>query len=804
MITSLPAERRKTMKSVTSVFLIVTMLALAVAVPPTLTLAPQGETIIVTSAADSGPGTLRQALLDAQGGDTITFDPTVFPPDAPVTITITSALPGIEAYNLTLDASNAGVILDGNHLSGGWEAGLQIVSSQDSSVRGLQITNFSGPGIAISGDARHNVIGGDRSIGAGPFGQGNSLIHNNMGVVLSTNRTMLNVITGNLMGTDTAGVAQLGNGSGVWITEGANGNAIGPDNVIAHNYGSGIVVEGSDSVENTLTQNSIHDNGWMGIELADGANLKLSIPGILDFDLPAGTTTGATCADCTVEIFSDASDEGAIYEGQTTADSRGIFSFSKGASFNGPHLTATTTDVGGNTSQFSAPTTGTVRSLILQQGNDLPILPVQARCSSDLLENHIGSLWGYLDSPSMPGDFSCDPQGVKGLKMVRLSFNEMEDWPSIDWSRPETITVEQDAFVTDLAESGITVTYILSFWDKANHPNGWPEIPSRFTTEEEIQRYLEYVRYIVGHFRGRVRYFELWNEPDNDGSAIQHIKPQDYVELVRRVVPVIRDEYPEAKIVVGSIILYYGQDYLYHLIQSDVMPLVDVIAWHPLYGTSPEYEDEREYYYAYPGIAENIKETAISHGFQGEFRADEIGWCSPDEHNPEGCWHMYTNAIAAKYYGRGITIHQGMNVAVHVGGMGTLRLETSAIVGNLATVFAGSRAESFPIQVQTTVTNVVSYTFALPNDDYLVALWSDGVAADYDPGITATLTFSGFVDHQVTGIDALYGYQQRIMTDTVDGNLVIHDLLVKDYPIILRLSSIKYVFLPIVLKGYPR
>jgi len=388
--------------------------------------------------------------------------------------------------------------------------------------------------------------------------------------------------------------------------------------------------------------------------------------------------------------------------------------------------------------------------------------------------------------------------------MVRLSFNEMEDWPSIDWSRPETITVEQDAFVTDLAQSGITVTYILSFWDKANHPDGWPEIPSRFTTEEEIQRYLEYVRYIVGHFKDRVRYFELWNEPDNDSSAIQHIKPEDYVELVRRVVPVIRDEYPEAKIVVGSIVLYYSQDYLYHLIQSDVMPLVDVIAWHPLYGTSPEYEDEREYYYAYPGIAEDIKETAISHGFQGEFRGDEIGWCSPDEHNPEGCWYMYTNAIAAKYYGRGIAMHQGMNVAVHVGGMDTLRLETSAIVGNLATIFAGSQAESFPLQVQTTITNVVSYTFALPNDDYLVALWNDGVATDYDPGITATLTFSGFVDHSVTGIDALYGYQQQMMTDTVDSNLVIRDLLVKDYPIILRLNSIKYVFLPIVLKGYPR
>lgn len=797
------------MKSVISVFLFVAMLSLALAVSAKSTSAPQGEVIVVTSAADSGPDTLRQALLDVQDGDTITFDPTVFPSTAPVTISITSELPHIHASHLTLDASHAGVVLDGSQLPGDWEAGLQIVGSNGNTILGFQISNFSGPGIAISGDASYNVIGGDRSIGTGPHGQGNQFTHTATGVDLSTAGTTLNTITGNVMGTDVTGVEPLSNQrSGVWIAEGAHGNTIGPENIIAHNKGSGVVVHGSDALNNTITQNSIHDNRWMGIQLLDNANSKLTIPVILDFDLTAGTMTGVTCANCTIEVFSDDSDEGAVYEGQTTADDTGVFAFAKGTAFIGPHLTTTATDLNGNTSQFSAPTTGTIRSLALQQENDLPILPFRSKCTSDLPDNRIGTYWGNLDSPSMEGDFTCDPQGVRGLKWVKLAFNEVEDWPFIDWSHPEVpITAEQDAFIDSLVESGITVTYLLNFWDKANHPDGWPEIPSRFTTEEEIQRYLEYVRYIVGHFRGRVRYFELWNEPDA-GSAIQHIKPQDYVELVRRVAPVIRDENPEAKIVVGSIILHnqYGQYYLYQLIQSDVMPLVDVVAWHPMFGTTPEYEDERAYYYAYPGMAQDIKETATVYGFQGEFRGDEIGWCSPDEHKPDcgAALHMHTNTIAAKYYGRGIAMHLGMDLAVHVGGMASPRLETSAVVGNLATIFAKSRPESLPIQVQTTVTNVVSYTFALPNDGHLVALWNDGVAADYDPGITATLTFSGFVDHQVTGIDVLYGYQQPLMTDTVDGDLVIRDLLVKDYPIILRLSSTEYVFLPILSKGYPR
>ena len=64
---------------------------------------PEGASV-VTSSADSGPGSLRQALQDARDGDTIVFDPSVFPPGAPVAIVVTSEeLPHINIDNLTLD-----------------------------------------------------------------------------------------------------------------------------------------------------------------------------------------------------------------------------------------------------------------------------------------------------------------------------------------------------------------------------------------------------------------------------------------------------------------------------------------------------------------------------------------------------------------------------------------------------------------------------------------------------------------------------------------------------------------------------
>ena len=67
----------------------------------------------------------------------------------------------------------------------------------------------------------------------------------------------------------------------------------------------------------------------------------------------------------------------------------------------------------------------------------------------------------------------------------------------------------------------------------------------------------------------------------------------------------------------------------------------------------------------------------------------------------------------------------------------------------------------------------------------------------------ADLALSGMGNYTVTGIDALFSYQQPVITENVGGNLVIRDLYVKDYPLILRLNAPRHIFLPLVLSGNP-
>jgi hypothetical protein len=90
--------------------------------------------------------------------------------------------------------------------------------------------------------------------------------------------------------------------------------------------------------------------------------------------------------------------------------------------------------------------------------------------------------------------------------------------------------------------------------------------------------------------------------------------------------------------------------------------------------------------------------------------------------------------------------------------------------------------------IESDATNIKYYGFGLPNGEKLLAIWTDGAAVEDDPGIPLTLTFPDFSAERVTGIDVLDGVEQQIVTEDEGGNLVIHGLLVKDYPVVLRIT----------------
>jgi hypothetical protein len=431
-------------------------------------------------------------------------------------------------------------------------------------------------------------------------------------------------------------------------------------------------------------------------------------------------------------------------------------------------------------------------SINLQQDNDSPKYQFTALESSQLQDNRLGQM-DRLDEADFPGNNDIEiyvhrSTGL-GLKWIRLT----EGW--FDWNEVAATGDYSDLYVppvldevvSRILDEDIQIMYALIYWDE-NIVTG--EDYSRFKSEEEIQRYIEYVRFTVNHYRGRVQYYELLNEPNIlEFGTQQHVDVTDYIELARRTIPVIRQEDPGARIVVGAVTPFHepgAYEYLLTILSSDIMPLVDGVSWHAGSGASPEYLPEL--YNAYPAQVSEIMETALASGFNGEFIAEELHWRTsitphPTEHSEYGV------IPAAKYHARGIVTNLGMDIKTGLALENMDQLPSlSMVIENLSTVLAGAKPETIPTEIQSEATNIKTFGFLLPDGDKLLAVWTDGTAVDDDPGIPSTITISDFKSWNATGIDILNGFEQALVTSTENGSLVIRDLLIKDYPIIIRLS----------------
>jgi len=174
--------------------------------------------------------------------------------------------------------------------------------------------------------------------------------------LIENNGTDGNTVSGNYIGTNALGSPGLGNTwCGVRMYDGVKNNVIGGDspgerNVIAFNGLDGIEISDATSTGNTITQNSIHNNTALGIELRTGANGGITAPAISVATCTFASGTAPISA--TVELFTGLDDEGKIYLTTVSADGSGYWGASGFFAY-GFYLTATATDLNGNTSEFS-------------------------------------------------------------------------------------------------------------------------------------------------------------------------------------------------------------------------------------------------------------------------------------------------------------------------------------------------------------------------------------------------------------------------------------------------------------------
>lgn len=262
-------------------------------------------TFTVTSTNDSGSGSLRQAILDANLTphlDVVTFNIPGTGPHriAPLTplpaITNTLIIDGYTQPGANPNALHAGnnavfkIELDGSNAGAG--ANGLAVQATNSVVRGLVINRFGGNGIVITGIAaaitiEGNLIGTDlngtvaRPNGDGIFIAGiisgvqiggsvpsaRNVISGNIGtgIYITGSYPVFHasaIIQGNFIGTDKNGTASLGNsGDGIRMDLAAivtvGGLSAGAGNIIAANGGNGISIQHRSAGNVSIDGNSI-------------------------------------------------------------------------------------------------------------------------------------------------------------------------------------------------------------------------------------------------------------------------------------------------------------------------------------------------------------------------------------------------------------------------------------------------------------------------------------------------------------------------------------------------------------------
>ena len=244
--------------------LLMAALAASVLMAVVLAAPAQAAPFSVTNTADSGEGSLRQAISDANasaGEDTINFDPSL----SGQTITLGSQLAVADSAGLTIDGGSANITVSGNNAV----RVLDVRSGAKLILNNLTVANgrgASGGGIYNNGTltVTNSTLSGNSAPDVGNSGGG---IQNNNGTVTVSNSTL----SGNSANYRGGGIQNFNGGTLTVTNSTLSGNSVTD---VDYGRGGGISNSGgSATLQNTIVANSPSGGDCYGTVTDGGHNL---------------------------------------------------------------------------------------------------------------------------------------------------------------------------------------------------------------------------------------------------------------------------------------------------------------------------------------------------------------------------------------------------------------------------------------------------------------------------------------------------------------------------------------------------
>lgn len=163
-----------------------------------------------------------------------------------------------------------------------------------------------------------------------------------------------------------------------------------------------------------------------------------------------------------------------------------------------------------------------------------------------------------------------------GIKWVRLSV----DWANVVDREGNYHWDQVDRIIDGLLENKIEIALCVN--------GGHAKYTDRKApvSEEAIAYWKDYVTVFVSRYKDKIKYWELWNEPNTVWFWKPSPKAADYVALMEEFHSIVKDLIPDARII-GGAMARLDMEFADTILQLGIDRYIDAITYHP-YNEIPE------------------------------------------------------------------------------------------------------------------------------------------------------------------------------------------------------------------------
>ena len=227
------------------------------------------------------------------------------------------------------------------------------------------------------------------------------------------------------------------------------------------------------------------------------------------------------------------------------------------------------------------------------------------------------SPYGICSHISRHGDHELADGQLKlmaegGIAWARTDF----DWSGVQKGPGDNWDFSMlDRTVSKAEQAGIKVLPILAY-----------DVPWASPAYKHLDQWLEYVRRTVTRYKDRLRYWEVWNEPDGAGFWYDKPDPVQYATLLKATYTEIKKIDPELTVIISGFsgILY---EFIEGVYKEDTKDYFDIMAVHPY--RYPKYPEDLSLY----DDLQKLRGLMSKYGDEGKpVWITELGWPTHKNH----------------------------------------------------------------------------------------------------------------------------------------------------------------------------